>query len=98
MQAKLADMQTEIALSLQSSLRVGRLMDEGKLKPEMISLVKRNACGKALFIAHQTRNMLGANGIVDDYPVMRHILNLEGTYDIHSLILGRSQTGIQAFY
>lgn len=103
-QAKLADMQTEIALSLQSSLRVGRLMDEGKLKPEMISLVKRNACGKALFIARQARDMLGANGIVDDYPIMRHMLNLEtvntyeGTYDIHSLILGRSQTGIQAFY
>jgi glutaryl-CoA dehydrogenase len=103
-QAKLADMQTEITLSLQSSLRVGRLMDEEKFRPEMISLVKRNACGKALHIARQARDMLGANGIVDDYPIMRHMLNLEtvntyeGTYDVHSLILGRSQTGIQAFY
>ncbi|MBV1871913.1 MAG: acyl-CoA dehydrogenase [Gammaproteobacteria bacterium] len=103
-QNKLADMQTEITLSLQSSLRVGRLMDEARFRPEMISLVKRNACGKALHIARQSRDILGANGIVDDYPVMRHMLNLEtvntyeGTYDIHSLILGRAQTGIQAFF
>ena len=103
-QSKLADMQTEITLSLHSSLRVGHLMDEARFRPEMISLVKRNACGKALHIARQSRDILGANGIVDDYPIMRHMLNLEtvntyeGTYDIHSLILGRSQTGIQAFY
>lgn len=103
-QYKLAEMQTEIALSLQASLRVGRLMDQQQHSPEMISLIKRNACGKALHIARQARDMLGANGIMEDYPVMRHMINLEtvntyeGTHDIHSLILGRAQTGIQAFY
>lgn len=103
-QLKLADMQTEIALSLQASLRVGRLMDKQQHNPEMISLIKRNACGKALQIARTSRDMLGANGIMEDYPIMRHMINLEtvntyeGTHDIHGLILGRAQTGIQAFY
>jgi len=102
-QKKLADMQTEITLGLQASLRLGRLMDEGKVLPEAISLLKRNNCGKALSIARQARDMLGANGISDDYPVIRHMLNLEavntyeGTHDIHALILGKAQTGLQAF-
>ncbi|MCF6321035.1 MAG: acyl-CoA dehydrogenase [Rhizobiaceae bacterium] len=103
-QKKLADMQTEITLGLQSSLRVGRLMDEGKMAPEMISLVKRNNCGKALDIARVARDMHGGNGIQIEYQVMRHAANLEtvntyeGTHDIHALILGRAQTGIQAFF
>ena len=103
-QKKLADMQTEITLGLQSSLRVGRLMDEGKMAPEMISLVKRNNCGKALDIARVARDMHGGNGIQIEYQVMRHAANLEtvntyeGTHDVHALILGRAQTGIQAFF
>ncbi|MFC3526681.1 acyl-CoA dehydrogenase [Paracoccus mangrovi] len=103
-QKKLADMQTEIALGLQASLRVGRLMDEGKFAPEMISIVKRNNCGKALEIARQARDMHGGNGIQIGYHVMRHAQNLEtvntyeGTHDVHALILGRAQTGLQAFY
>jgi len=103
MQVKLADMQTEIALGLQGSLRLGRLADEGKLSPEGVSLLKRNNCGKALTIARTARDMLGGNGISDEYGVIRHMLNLEavntyeGTHDIHALILGRAQTGIQAF-
>ena len=102
-QKKLADMQTEIALGLQASLRVGRLMDEGKFAPEMISIVKRNNCGKALDIARQARDMHGGNGIQIGYHVMRHAQNLEtvntyeGTHDVHALILGRAITGIQAF-
>ncbi|MFI4996125.1 MAG: acyl-CoA dehydrogenase, partial [Hyphomicrobiales bacterium] len=102
-QKKLADMQTEIALGLQASLRVGRLMDEGKMAPEMISIVKRNNCGKALDIARTARDMLGGNGISIEYHVMRHAANLEtvntyeGTHDVHALILGRAITGIQAF-
>ena len=103
-QKKLADMQTEIALGLQASLRVGRLFDEGRMAPEMISLVKRNNCGKALDIARQARDMHGGNGIQIEYHVMRHAQNLEtvntyeGTHDVHALILGRAQTGIQAFF
>jgi len=103
-QKKLADMQTEIALGLQGSLRVGRLMDAGKMAPEMISLVKRNNCGKALDIARQARDMHGGNGIQIGYHVMRHAQNLEtvntyeGTHDVHALILGRAQTGLQAFF
>jgi glutaryl-CoA dehydrogenase len=103
-QKKLADMETEIALGLQASLRVGRLMDEGKMAPEMISIVKRNNCGKALDIARQARDMHGGNGIQIGYHVMRHAQNLEtvntyeGTHDVHALILGRAQTGIQAFF
>jgi len=103
-QKKLADMQTEIALGLQGSLRVGRLMDEGKMAPEMISLVKRNNCGKALDIARAARDMHGGNGIQIEYHVMRLAQNLEtvntyeGTHDVHALILGRAQTGIQAFF
>jgi glutaryl-CoA dehydrogenase len=103
-QKKLADMQTEIALGLQGSLRVGRLMDEGKMAPEMISIVKRNNCGKALDIARAARDMHGGNGIQIGYHVMRHAANLEtvntyeGTHDVHALILGRAQTGIQAFF
>ena len=102
-QKKLADMQTDIALGLQGSLRVGRLMDEGTVLPEAISLMKRNNCGKALEIARTARDMHGGNGISDEYHVIRHMLNLEavntyeGTHDIHALILGRAQTGIQAF-
>jgi glutaryl-CoA dehydrogenase len=102
-QKKLADMQTEIALGLQASLRVGRLFDEGRMAPEMISLVKRNNCGKALDIARMARDMHGGNGIQEEYHVMRHVQNLEtvntyeGTHDIHALILGRAMTGIQAF-
>ncbi|MBO1039366.1 acyl-CoA dehydrogenase [Brucella pituitosa] len=103
-QKKLADMQTEITLGLQASLRVGRLFDEGKMAPEMISIVKRNNCGKALDIARQARDMHGGNGIQIEYHVMRHSQNLEtvntyeGTHDVHALILGRAQTGIQAFF
>jgi glutaryl-CoA dehydrogenase len=102
-QLKLANMQTEIALALQAALRVGRLMDEGRSTPEMVSLVKRNSCGKALDIARSARDMHGGNGIADEFHVMRHAMNLEavntyeGTHDIHALILGRAQTGIQAF-
>ncbi|KXF78586.1 acyl-CoA dehydrogenase [Paramesorhizobium deserti] len=103
-QKKLADMQTEIALGLQASLRVGRLMDEDRMAPEMISIVKRNNCGKALDIARAARDMHGGNGIQIEYHVMRHAQNLEtvntyeGTHDVHALILGRAQTGIQAFF
>ena len=103
-QKKLADMQTEIALGLQASLRVGRLFDEGRMAPEMISLVKRNNCGKALDIARLARDMHGGNGIQIEYGVMRHAANLEtvntyeGTHDVHALILGRAQTGLQAFF
>ena len=102
-QLKLADMQTEIALGLQGSLRLGRLMDEHESVPEMVSLMKRNNCGKALAIARVSRDMHGGNGISDEYHVIRHVMNLEavntyeGTHDIHALILGRWQTGIQAF-
>jgi len=102
-QKKLADMQTEIALGLQAALRCGRLMDEGRLPSETVSLVKRNACGKALEIARMARDMHGGNGIVDEYHVIRHLMNLEtvntyeGTHDVHALILGRAQTGLQAF-
>jgi glutaryl-CoA dehydrogenase len=103
-QKKLADMQTEITLGLQAVLRVGRLLDEGAAAPEMISLVKRNSCGKALEIARMARDMHGGNGIHDEYHVIRHMINLEtvntyeGTHDIHALILGRAQTGLQAFF
>jgi len=103
-QKKLADMQTEIALALQGSLRVGRLMDEARAAPEMISLVKRNNCGKALAIARDARDMHGGNGISEEFQVMRHMCNLEtvntyeGTHDVHALILGRAQTGLQAFF
>ncbi len=103
-QKKLADMATEIALGLQGSLRVGRLFDEGKLAPEVISIVKRNNCGKALDIARQARDMHGGNGIQIEYHVMRHAQNLEtvntyeGTHDVHALILGRAITGLQAFF
>ncbi|MEM1344544.1 MAG: acyl-CoA dehydrogenase [Pseudomonadota bacterium] len=103
-QKKLADMQTEIALALQGALRAGRLMEEDRLAPETISLIKRNSCGKALEVARTARDMLGGNGIQEDYQVMRHMLNLEtvntyeGTHDIHALILGRAQTGLQAFF
>lgn len=103
-QKKLADMQTEIALGLQAALRVGRLFDEGHAIPEMVSLIKRNNCGKALEIARAARDMHGGNGIQSEYHVMRHAQNLEtvntyeGTHDIHALILGRAQTGLQAFF
>jgi glutaryl-CoA dehydrogenase len=103
-QKKLVDMQTEIALGLQASLRVGRLFDEGRMAPEMISIVKRNNCGKALDVARLARDMHGGNGIQSDYHVMRHAQNLEtvntyeGTHDVHALILGRAQTGLQAFF
>jgi glutaryl-CoA dehydrogenase len=103
-QKKLADMQTEIALGLQASLRVGRLMDQGQWAPEMISLIKRNNCGKALDIARSARDIHGANGIAGGYHVMRHGQNLEtvntyeGAHDVHALILGRAQTGLQAFF
>jgi glutaryl-CoA dehydrogenase len=102
-QKKLADMQTEIALGLQGALRLGRLFDEGRAAPELVSLCKRNNCGKALDIARQSRDMHGGNGISDEYGVIRHVLNLEavntyeGTHDVHALILGRAQTGLQAF-
>eukprot|EP00949_MAST-11_sp_MAST-11-sp1_P000494 g494.t1 len=99
----MADMLTEIALGYQASLRVGRLKEEGKVAPDMISIVKRNNCGKALDIARQARDMLGGNGISDEYHIIRHVMNLEavntyeGTHDIHALILGRAITGIQSF-
>ncbi|MBY6105326.1 acyl-CoA dehydrogenase [Ferrimonas balearica] len=102
-QTKLANMQTEIALALQGALRAGEMMTAGSISPDLISLIKRNNCGKALDIARNARDMLGGNGISDEYPVMRHLCNLEvvntyeGTYDIHGLILGRAQTGIAAF-
>ncbi|MFL6573455.1 MAG: acyl-CoA dehydrogenase family protein, partial [Burkholderiales bacterium] len=102
-QKKLADMQTEITLGLQGCLRLGRLKDEGKAAPEITSIMKRNSCGKALDIARVSRDMLGGNGISDEFGVIRHVVNLEvvntyeGTHDIHALILGRAQTGIQAF-
>jgi glutaryl-CoA dehydrogenase len=102
-QKKLADMQTEITLGLHACLRLGRLMDEGRAAPEMISMLKRNSCGKALDIARTARDMHGGNGIADEYHVIRHVLNLEavntyeGTHDVHALILGRAQTGIPAF-
>ena len=103
-QKKLADMQTEIALGLQGALRIGRLFDDDRLPVESISLMKRNNCGKALDIARMARDMHGGNGISDEYHVIRHVMNLEtvntyeGTHDIHALILGRAQTGIQAFF
>jgi glutaryl-CoA dehydrogenase len=103
-QKKLADMQTEITLGLQASLRVGRLFDEHRMAPEMVSIIKRNNCGKALDIARLARDMHGGNGIQSDYHVMRHAQNLEtvntyeGTHDVHALILGRAQTGLQAFF
>ena len=103
-QKKLADMQTEITLGLQSALRVGRLMDEARAAPEMISLIKRNNCGKALDIARQSRDMHGGNGISEEFQVIRHMVNLEtvntyeGAHDVHALILGRAQTGLQAFF
>ncbi len=103
-QKKLADMQTEITLGLQASLRVGRLLDDGRFAPEMVSLIKRNNCGKALDIARLARDMHGGNGIQIEYHVMRHAANLEtvntyeGTHDVHALILGRAQTGLQAFF
>jgi len=103
-QKKLADMQTEIALGYQASLSVGRMIDQGQGSPEAISLIKRNNCGKALDIARVSRDMHGGNGVSDEYHVIRHLLNLEavntyeGTHDIHALILGRAQTGIQAFF
>jgi glutaryl-CoA dehydrogenase len=102
-QKKLADMQTEISLGLQAALRVGRLIDEENMVPEMISLIKRNNCGKALDIARMARDMHGGNGVIDEYHVVRHSMNLEavntyeGTHDLHALILGNFQTGIAAF-
>jgi glutaryl-CoA dehydrogenase len=102
-QKKLADMMTEITLGLQACLRVGRLLDDGKSAPENISLIKRNSCGKSLDIARMARDMHGGNGISDEFHVIRHMVNLEtvntyeGTYDVHTLILGRAQTGLQAF-
>ena len=102
-QKKLADMQSEIALALQAALRVGRLFDEGRVAPEMVSLIKRNSCGKALEVARLARDMHGGNGISEEYGVIRHLMNLEtvntyeGTHDAHSLILGRAQTGLSAF-
>ena len=102
-QLKLANMMTEITIGLQSCLRVGRLLDEGRAAPEMVSLIKRNSCGKSLEIARIARDMHGGNGIADEFHVIRHVINLEtvntyeGTHDIHALILGRAQTGIQAF-
>jgi glutaryl-CoA dehydrogenase len=102
-QKKLADMQTEITIGLQATLRLGRLLDDGEAAPEMISLCKRNSCGKALAIAREARDMHGGNGVADEYHVIRHVMNLEavntyeGTHDVHALILGRAQTGIAAF-
>ena len=102
-QKKLADMQTDITLGLQACLRLARLMDEGRAAPEMISILKRNTCGKALEIARTARDMHGGNGIADEFHVIRHVMNLEavntyeGTHDIHALILGRAITGIAAF-
>ena len=103
-QRKLAEMQTEISLGLQASLRVGRLMDQAEAAPEMISIIKRNNCGKALDIARMARDMHGGNGISLEFQVVRHMINLEtvntyeGTHDVHALILGRAQTGLQAFF
>jgi len=103
-QKKLADMQTEISLGLQGALRLGRLFDEGRAPSELISLMKRNNCGKALDIARVSRDMHGGNGISDEYGVIRHVMNLEavntyeGAHDVHALILGRAQTGLQAFF
>ena len=103
-QRKLADMQTQIAYGLQAALRVGRLMDEAQAAPEMISLIKRQNCGQALALAREARDMLGGNGISQDFPIFRHMVNLEtvntyeGTHDVHALILGRAQTGLQAFF
>ena len=97
-------MATEITLASHATLRMSRLKDEGKLAPEMISMLKRNNCGKALAIAREARDMLGGNGIVDEYHIIRHLVNLEtvntyeGTYDVHGLIMGRAITGIQAFF
>ena len=102
-QLKLADMQTEIGLALQGCLQAGKMLSAGEISPDLISLIKRNSCGKALDIARTARDMLGGNGISDDYPIMRHMVNLEvvntyeGTHDVHALILGRSQTGLSAF-
>ena len=102
-QLKLADMQTDISLAMQGCLRAGQMLSAGRISPDLISLIKRNSCGKALEIARKARDMLGGNGISDEYPVMRHVMNLEtvntyeGTHDIHALILGRAQTGLQAF-
>ncbi|MDC0088776.1 acyl-CoA dehydrogenase family protein, partial [Porticoccaceae bacterium] len=102
-QIKLADMQTDISLALQGCLRAGQLMNDNNIAPELISLIKRNSCGKSLEIARKARDMLGGNGISGEYPVMRHMMNLEtvntyeGTHDIHGLTLGRAQTGIAAF-
>ena len=102
-QSKLVDMQTEIALGLQAVIKVGRLMDSGNTNTDMVSLIKRNNCSKALDIARVSRDILGGNGISDEYHVMRHMMNLEtvktyeGTHDVHTLILGKSITGIQAF-
>ena len=102
-QKKLADMQTEITLGIQGALRLGRMMDDGSATPEIVSMMKRNSCGKALDIARTARDMLGGNGISDDFGVIRHLVNLEvvntyeGTHDVHALILGRAQTGISAF-
>ena len=103
-QKKLADMQTEITLGLQAALRVGRLMDENRCAVENVSMIKRNNCGKALDIARMSRDMHGGNGVSDEYHVIRHMCNLEsvntyeGTHDVHALILGRAQTGLQAFF
>ncbi|WP_417720811.1 acyl-CoA dehydrogenase [Salipiger sp.] len=103
-QKKLADMMTDISLGLQGALRVGRLMEEGRMAPEMISIIKRNNCGKALDIARMARDMHGGNGISDEFPIFRHMCNLEtvntyeGAHDVHALILGRAQTGLQAFF
>lgn len=103
-QKKLADMQTEISLGMQAALRVGRLMDEAKAAPEMISIIKRNNCGKALDIARLSRDMHGGNGISEEFQIMRHMCNLEtvntyeGAHDVHALILGRAQTDLQAFF
>jgi glutaryl-CoA dehydrogenase len=102
-QKKFADMSTEISLGLQAVYQVSRLKDEGKFAPEMISMIKRNSCGKSLDIARQCRDILGGNGIADEYHIIRHVMNLEsvntyeGTHDIHALILGRAITGLQAF-
>ena len=102
-QKKLADMQTEITLGLQGCLRLGRMKDEGTAAPEITSIMKRNSCGKSLDIARTARDMLGGNGISDEFGVIRHVVNLEvvntyeGTHDVHALILGRAQTGIAAF-
>jgi glutaryl-CoA dehydrogenase len=102
-QKKLADMQTEIHIGLQACLSATRLKEKGQLAPELVSMLKRNSCGKSLDIARTARDMLGGNGISEDFPIMRHMINLEtvntyeGTHDIHALILGRAQTGIAAF-